>query len=88
MLGPLASLSVQGGQGDEGFKNFLDRLGPAMTTWWDDHGLIDLTDENKGKLEAAFGESYKDVDWSARVAQRDEALMALLKDKESRPMLP
>ncbi|QUS41100.1 3-hydroxyacyl-CoA dehydrogenase [Tardiphaga alba] len=81
IMGPHMIFSLAGGEG--GMKHFLDHIGPAMEDWWRDLGTPQLGPEVNAALiegiaQEAAGRSRTDL-----VTQRDAALIALIKQKNS-----
>lgn len=81
IMGPHMIFNLAGGEG--GMKHFLHHIGPAMEDWWRDLGTPQLGPEVNAALitgvaEEAAGRSRADL-----VKQRDAALIALIRQKNS-----
>jgi len=77
IMGPHLTFHLGGGEG--GLRHLLDHIGPAMEDWWETLGQPTLTPELKDQLvegvtEEAAGRSIADL-----AAERDAALIALLR---------
>ncbi|KAG9250769.1 3-hydroxyacyl-CoA dehydrogenase, partial [Emericellopsis atlantica] len=89
LMGPIATNTLGGGGGADGFGQRLERLGPSIRDWeqdilrnrfaWDETDLAKLRDE--------VNNSFGGTDWAEIVRERDEALLKLLEAKESRKTL-
>ncbi len=75
LLGPTATFHLGGGPG--GIAEFLDKLGGAVESWWQD--LADFKEMTPSMKEKLI-EGVKDLpDWSDLRAQRNEKLVEVLK---------
>jgi carnitine 3-dehydrogenase len=77
VMGPHMIFNLAGGDG--GMKHFIDHIGPAMEDWWRDLGAPDLTPEVSAKLIAGAADEAAGRSRAELVAQRDAALIALIK---------
>lgn len=66
----------------------LDHIGPAAEEWWADAKPVILNEETKSKLLHDWSEYSSNLDIPEAVKQRDEALVELIKSKNSRKALP
>ncbi|MGH8777947.1 3-hydroxyacyl-CoA dehydrogenase NAD-binding domain-containing protein [Paraburkholderia sp.] len=86
VMGPFANLHLSGGAG--GMRHLLEHLGGPIESWWADLGTPVLTAELKqvvieGTDAALAGRSANDL-----AAQRDELILAMLRDKAGAPAIP
>ncbi|KAH6951954.1 hypothetical protein DER45DRAFT_511405 [Fusarium avenaceum] len=83
LTGPIATNALGGGGGPGGFKQRIERLGPAIRSWEDDilKNRFDWSVERLAALNDSVEEGLKDVDWKKFVEERDLVLLKLLSAK-------
>lgn len=83
LTGPIATNALGGGGGPGGFKQRIERLGPAIRSWEDDilKNRFDWSVERLAALNDSVEEGLKDVDWKNLVEERDLVLLKLLSAK-------
>lgn len=86
LLGPFMNLQLSGGPG--GMAHFLEHLGPPVEEWWADLGQVKLNPELNRTLVDGVNEEIGSADLAEIVAQRDDALLALMQLKAEREKLP
>jgi len=86
LLGPLVNQHLSGGAG--GLAHTLAHLGPPTQAWMDDLGDARLTPELARLLVAGVDEELRAVDQSRMLAERDELLVLLLREKARHTALP
>jgi carnitine 3-dehydrogenase len=86
LLGPLVNQHLSGGAG--GLAHTLAHLGPPTQDLMDDLGGPRLTPELARLLVAGVDEELRGVDQSRMVAERDDLLVGLLRQKARHTALP
>ncbi|MEX0922164.1 MAG: 3-hydroxyacyl-CoA dehydrogenase NAD-binding domain-containing protein [Rhodovibrionaceae bacterium] len=76
LMGPHRTFHLAGGPG--GMANFLEHLGPATESWWDDLGSPRLTPEVKRALLESVEAENAGRSVAELAAERDRRLLALL----------
>ncbi|WP_040619687.1 3-hydroxyacyl-CoA dehydrogenase NAD-binding domain-containing protein [Rhodovulum sp. PH10] len=74
IMGPTTTFHLGGGPG--GVGAFIDKLGPAVQTWWDDLGTLEWTPELIERLKTEMAEL---PDYQTLRAERDEKLVEIIK---------
>ena len=89
VAGPYMCNILGGGGGKEGFKHLLEHLGPATLVWTKDMNAnaFQWTTENKAKLDESVQKWLGKVDIAAIEAERDNALIDMVKMKSEHPAL-
>ena len=77
LMGPHLTFHLAGGPG--GTRNFVEHLGPAVASWWEDLGTPELTDEMKQMLVEGIEDVTKGKSVAELVKSRDDRLLPLLK---------
>lgn len=77
IMGPHMTFHLGGG--DAGLEGFIDHLGPAVRTWWDDLGEPTIDAGLKQKLAAGVADEAAGQGVRALGEQRDRQLVHLLK---------
>ena len=85
-LGPFLNLHLSGGPG--GMAHNLAHLGPPTEAMWRDLGSVHLDPQTVAVVTDAVEEFVLRLDLPATLAQRDEALAALLRSKGEATALP
>jgi carnitine 3-dehydrogenase len=57
---------------------FLERLGPAVTTWWDDLGSPVLDEKTKAVLIASMAEATQGKCYADMAQARDKKMIPVL----------
>jgi carnitine 3-dehydrogenase len=86
LLGPLLNQHLSGGPG--GLAHTLEHLGPPAQVWMDDLGRAPLTPSLVDLLVGGVGQELDGIDQHDLVAQRDELLIDLIRQKRQHPALP
>ena len=86
LLGPFLNLHLSGGPG--GMAHMLAHLGPPTEAMWRDLGHVALTPELVEQLGRLMAERVASLPMAEMVAQRDAALVGLLRAKASASALP
>lgn len=86
LLGPLVNQHLSGGPG--GLAHTLEHLGPPAQVWMDDLGRGPLTPSLVDLLVGGVGQELDGIDQHDLVAQRDELLIDLIRQKRQHPALP
>ena len=86
LLGPFLNLHLSGGPG--GMAHMLAHLGPPTEAMWRDLGHVELTAEMVQMVGRLMAQRVADLPMEELVAQRDAALVDLLRAKASAPALP
>jgi carnitine 3-dehydrogenase len=86
LLGPLVNQHLSGGPG--GLAHTLEHLGPPAQTWMDDLGRARLTPSLVELLVGGVDHELDGIDQDDLVAQRDELLIDLVRQKREHPALP
>jgi carnitine 3-dehydrogenase len=76
LMGPHLTFHLAGGTG--GMAHFLEQLGPALESWWDDLGDPRLTAEVRQALTAGVAAEAEGRDIATLAAARDRFLVELL----------
>jgi len=82
LMGPHLTFHLAGGTG--GMAHFLEQLGPALESWWDELGNPRLTPEIGQSLTAGVAAEAEGRDIAALAAERDRFLVDLLALKAGR----
>jgi 3-hydroxyacyl-CoA dehydrogenase len=84
--GPFLANALGGGGGSDGFRHFLEHLGPAIKGWTEDMQAhaFSWSPDSLNKLTTSFQEGFAGKDMGALEARRDEKLIGILKMKEGR----
>ena len=80
-MGPSLTFHLAGGEG--GMEHFLDHLGGAVQSWWDDLGTPSLTPDIRRKLIDGVAAQAAGESVGAIAARRDAFLTELLKLRAS-----
>lgn len=83
LMGPHLIYHLGGGPG--GYRHYLDHLGPTQETRWQDLGHPKLTPDLIDQLVTQLEDEIAHLDTDDIATARDEALVALLKLKQSLP---
>jgi carnitine 3-dehydrogenase len=89
VCGPHAIFHLSGGA--QGMAGFLDRLGPAVESWWADLGQPTLDAATRAKLIAQMQDAAQGRSTEAMAQARDEHMlrvMRLLADMAGSPATP
>jgi 3-hydroxyacyl-CoA dehydrogenase len=87
ILGQFMNANLGGGEG--GIRHFLEHLGPAFESWWEDLGRIEhVTARMAEKADAGINEILKAHSASDIAAARDNLLLRTLKAKAADKRLP
>lgn len=83
LTGPFMSNAMGGGGGADGFKHFVEHLGPAMQTWLDDmrEHTFKLDKESLDSLSASVVKELEGKDVQALEAERDRLLVEIMRLK-------
>ncbi|KAH7041566.1 3-hydroxyacyl-CoA dehyrogenase [Microdochium trichocladiopsis] len=81
VTGPLVSNAMGGGGGAEGFRHFIEHLGPAFDSWLEDirANRFQSTKESLDLLMARVDEALSTSDAGALEARRDRLLVQMLR---------
>lgn len=77
VCGPLEILHLAGGEA--GIGGAVDRLGPALTTWWDSLGTPELNEHTRQALVDSMFDYLGEASYAERAARRDQLMLPLLK---------
>lgn len=80
-MGP--HLTYHLGGGADGYRGYLDHIGPTQELRWNSLGSPKLSEEIKETLIAGLERELRDQDESTLIARRDAALVELLRLKSS-----
>ena len=80
LTGPVATNSLGGGGGPEGFAQRLERLGPSIRSWEEDMAKhrFDWSEERLAVLKDEALKWLNKVDWASLKEERDQVLLELL----------
>jgi 3-hydroxyacyl-CoA dehydrogenase len=81
--------ALGGGGGKDGFRQLVNRLGPASQGWIEDmnsHAFV-FSEENIKKLDDSVQDMLERTEIKGVESQRDEALVDLIKRKKDAPLL-
>ncbi|KID95290.1 NAD(P)-binding domain protein, partial [Metarhizium majus ARSEF 297] len=83
VTGPLLSNAMGGGGGTDGFKHFLEHLGPATRRWMDDMQAhaFQWTPEGLAKLRESVAKELQGKDTKELERKRDQCLVEVLRVK-------
>lgn len=84
--GPIVTNTLGGGGGKNGFAQRLERLGHGIRAWEEDilaHRFMWTKDE-QNLLKEQVGQYLDQIDLSKIVAQRDQALLRIIRGKTQR----
>lgn len=76
ICGPHEIFHLSGG--DQGMAGFLERLGPAVTAWWDDLGNPVLDEKTKAILIASMAEAARGKTYAEMAVERDRKMIPIL----------
>lgn len=83
LMGPLMSNAMGGGGGTDGFRHFLEHLGPATKIWLDDmrEHTFKYDNQSLDSLSASVGKELEGKDVQALEAERDRLLVEIMRLK-------
>jgi carnitine 3-dehydrogenase len=76
ICGPHEIFHLSGG--DQGMAGFLERLGPAVTSWWNDLGNPVLDEKTKAILIASMAEAAQGKSYTEMATERDRKMLPVL----------
>lgn len=85
LTGPFLNMHLSGGEG--GIAHVLDHLGPPMEVWWDDLGHTRLSPDLNARIVQGVNAELAGRTTADVTAQRDAALLRLLRLKTQFPEL-
>jgi 3-hydroxyacyl-CoA dehydrogenase len=86
LMGPTLTLHLGGGEG--GLRHFVDHLGPAFQSWWDDLGAPRLDAPLRDFLVSSIGEQMQDRPVAELAQERDRLLLDIVRLTQAKALLP